>query len=143
MQQSQPRAEADESSQWPIASYLTEIDALSDGNLIPVDGLDSVQTGTHLFPGRSHTEIVRIIAMFHEWRVSGDQLAAPDGMVVAPNLESAGIAMAAMGWFLADGSAICWQQFCQDEPPSTRTYPNAFAIRQWLINHSTGCLGGR
>lgn len=73
-----------------------------------------------------------MIARYHDWRVAGDSLLAPDGMVIAPTLEAAAAAMRTMGWFDPDGSAILWHQFTQDEPPAIRTYPNAFAVRRWF-----------
>ncbi|MFB8281135.1 hypothetical protein [Nocardia colli] len=129
------RPQDDTAERWPITPYLADIDALSDRDRVSVEWLHEVQTGVHVFEGRANTEIARMIARFHEWRVLGDKLFAPDGMVIARNLESAAVAMAALGWFSIDGSVIFWRRFCDGEAPTTCCYPNAFAVRRWLTEH--------
>jgi hypothetical protein len=48
-----------------------------------------IQVGVTTFVGRSHTEIARLIAFDHKWRIFGDQIIEPNGSVVADTLEEA------------------------------------------------------
>lgn len=70
-----------------------------------------VQVGMILFPGRSHTEIARLIAHDHGWRLRGDEVIEENGRVVAPTLEELGRRALKMDWFDKSGAFINWSRF--------------------------------
>lgn len=70
-----------------------------------------IQVGVTTFVGRSHTEIARLIAFDHKWRIFGDQIIEPNGSVVADTLEEAACKMLALGWFEPSGASINWHHF--------------------------------
>jgi len=88
-----------------------------------------IQVGVTTFVGRSHTEIARLIAFDHGWRIVGDQIIEANGSVVADTLEDAARRLLALGWFEPSGVSINWHHFggtkatnadtvrCVDEPP--------------------------
>lgn len=64
-----------------------------------------------LFRGRSHTEIARLIAYDHGWRLRGDEVIEQSGVVVAATLEEFARKALALGWFDPSGAAINWHHF--------------------------------
>jgi hypothetical protein len=70
-----------------------------------------IQVGVTTFTGRSHTEIARLIAFDHEWRIFGDQIIDTNGIVVTDTLEEAARKMLALGWFDPSGVSINWHHF--------------------------------
>ncbi|MEB3063271.1 hypothetical protein [[Mycobacterium] zoologicum] len=76
-----------------------------------VPGGAEIQVGVTTFVGRSHTEIARLIAFDHGWKLVGDQVIDADGVVVAQTLEELGRKTLAMGWFHPSGAHINWHHF--------------------------------
>lgn len=70
-----------------------------------------IQVGLTTFPGRSHTEIARLIARDHNWRIRGDEIIEPSGPVVAATLEELARKALALGWFDPSGAGINWHRF--------------------------------
>jgi len=70
-----------------------------------------IQVGLTTFVGRSHTELARLIAHDHAWRIRGDEIIEPGGQVVAANLEELARRALALGWFEESGVSINWHRF--------------------------------
>lgn len=70
-----------------------------------------VQRGLTTFAGRSHTEIARVIAHDHGWRIRGDEIIEPGGQVVAATLEELARKALALRWFEPSGVSINWHYF--------------------------------
>jgi len=70
-----------------------------------------IQIGLTTFVGRSHTEIARLIANDHGWRIRGDEIIEPGGQVVTSNLEELARRALALGWFEPSGVSINWHRF--------------------------------
>jgi hypothetical protein len=70
-----------------------------------------IQVGITTFVGRSHTEMARLIAHDHQWRLLGDQIVEPSGELVANNLEELARKALALGWFDPSGAGINWHHF--------------------------------
>lgn len=86
-----------------------------------------IQAGLSLFPGRSHTEIARLIAHQNGWRLAGDSVVEPAGELVATNIEELARRALALGWFETDGTTINWPRFARGASL------NAEAIRTTLV----------
>lgn len=76
-----------------------------------VPGGAEIQVGVTTFVGRSHTEIARLIAYDHGWKLYGDQILDKDGDVVADTLEELARKALALGWFDHTGAGINWHHF--------------------------------
>ncbi|QUR68944.1 GntR family transcriptional regulator [Mycobacterium spongiae] len=70
-----------------------------------------IQIGLTTFVGRSHTEIARLIAHDHGWRIRGDEIIEPGGQVVAATLEELARRALALGWYEPSGVSINWHRF--------------------------------
>ncbi|MFE3279561.1 hypothetical protein [Nocardia sp. NPDC059239] len=121
--------------QWPITTYLPDIAALTDDDVVEVARLQPAQAGSTTIYRRSDTELARMIARHHQWCFLGDKLAMPDGVVIADDIETAAAAMAALGWFADDRRSIPWRVFTHGRPPGMSTYPNGYALRRWISEH--------
>lgn len=128
-----------DSSALPITAFLADIAALDDDDdWVPSysrSALQKVQSGATTLPHRSLTELARFVAGFHGWRLHGDELCTPDGLIIADQLEVAAAAMDAMDWFAPDRSGIFWRVFTGGRPSETCTYPNAFALRRQIAKN--------
>lgn len=120
---------------WPISPYLPDIAALTEDDVVPTEKLAPVQAGSTTIHGRADTDLARMIGSFHQWRVLGDKLAMPDGVIVALDIETAAAAMAALRWFAPDRRSIPWRLFTHGQPPEICTYPNGYAVRRWISEH--------
>lgn len=76
-----------------------------------VPGGAEIQVGVTTFVGRSHTEIARLIAWDHGWKIYGDQIIDNEGVVVADTLEELAGKALALGWFHPSGAGINWHHF--------------------------------
>ncbi|MGV0737478.1 hypothetical protein ABQF35_11375 [Mycobacterium syngnathidarum] len=76
-----------------------------------VPGGAEIQVGVTTFVGRSHTEIARLIAFDHGWRLYGDKVIEASGATVANTLEEAARKMLVLDWFDPSGSGIFWHHF--------------------------------
>lgn len=76
-----------------------------------VPGGAEIQVGVTLFVGRSHTEIARLIAFDHGWKLFGDQVIDAGGVVVAQTLEELARKALTLNWFEANGAGINWHHF--------------------------------
>jgi hypothetical protein len=70
-----------------------------------------IQVGSTTFIGRSHTEIARLIAFDHGWKLYADQVVDEYGVVVADTLEELARKALALGWFDPSGAGVNWHQF--------------------------------
>lgn len=80
-----------------------------------------VQRGLTTFAGRSHTEIARLIAHDHGWRIRGDEIIEPGGQVVAATLEELARKALVLRWFEASGVSINWHYFGGSKEKSADT----------------------
>lgn len=76
----------------------------------PWDG-EEIQTCLTTFVGRSHTELARLIAKDHEWKLLGDSIVESDGAVVTSNLEELATKALKLDWFHPSGAHINWHHF--------------------------------
>ena len=76
-----------------------------------VPGGAEIQVGVTTFVGRSHTEIARLIASDHGWKLYGDQIIDENEEVVASSLEELARKALALGWFDHTGVGINWHYF--------------------------------
>ncbi len=90
-----------------------------------IPGGAEIQVGTTTFVGRSHTEIARLIAFDHGWRLYGDQVIESDGAVVAATLEEAARKMLALDWFDPSGAGIYRHHFGGTKQTNADTLRNA------------------
>ncbi|MEU9806885.1 hypothetical protein [Mycobacterium sp. NPDC050853] len=70
-----------------------------------------MQTCNTTFVGRSHTELARLIAKDHNWKLLGDKVVEADGTVVTANLEELATKGLKLDWFHPTGSQINWHHF--------------------------------
>jgi hypothetical protein len=70
-----------------------------------------IQVDTTTFVGRSHTEIARLIAFDHGWKLCGDQVVDEHDVVVAHTLEGLARKALALGWFDTSGAGVNWHEF--------------------------------
>jgi hypothetical protein len=70
-----------------------------------------IQVGITTFVGRSHTEIARLIAFDHGWKLYGDQVIDKYQEVVAHTLEDLARKALALNWFDHTGVNINWHYF--------------------------------
>jgi hypothetical protein len=89
-----------------------------------VPGGADIQVGVTTFAGRSHTEIARLIAFDHGWKLRGDQIIDENEVVIADTLEELARKALLLGWFDPTGAGINWHYF-----GGTKT-SNAETIRQ-------------
>jgi hypothetical protein len=89
-----------------------------------VSGGARIQVGETTFAGRSHTEIARLIAFDHGWKLRGDQIIDQSEVVVTNTLEELARRALSLGWFDPTGAGINWHHF-----GSTKA-SNADTIRQ-------------
>jgi hypothetical protein len=83
-----------------------------------------IQVGATTFAGRSHTEIARLIAFDHGWKLYGDQVSDQTEVIVTDTLEELAGRALSLGWFEPSGAGINWHHF-----GSTKA-SNADTIRQ-------------
>jgi DNA-binding transcriptional regulator YhcF (GntR family) len=76
-----------------------------------VPGGAEIQVGVTTFVGRSHTELARLIAYDHGWRLFGDQIIDEDEVVVADTLEELARKALALGWYDPTGAGVHWDRF--------------------------------
>ena len=76
-----------------------------------VRGGAAIQVGATTFVGRSHTEIARLIAFDHGWKLRGDQLIDENEVVIADTLEELARKALSLGWFDPTGVGINWHRF--------------------------------
>lgn len=117
----------------PIVAYRDDIAALTADDWLEdweIARLEEVQAPDTTWEGRSKTELARLVANFNDWRLFGNTLCTPDGMIVAKRLEIAATAMKSMKWFTAGQTGVDWSLFTSGRAPSTCTYPAAFALRR-------------
>lgn len=76
-----------------------------------VPGGVEIQVGVATFVGRSHTEIARLIAFDHGWKLNGDQIIDKNEEVVARSFEELGRKALALNWFDHTGVHINWHYF--------------------------------
>jgi hypothetical protein len=74
-----------------------------------VPGGAEIQVGATTFVGRSHTEIARLIAFDHGWKLYGDHVVDEQGVVVAYTLEE--LAEKRSRWFDPSGAGVNWHEF--------------------------------
>jgi hypothetical protein len=89
-----------------------------------VPGGAEIQFGATTFAGRSHTEIARLIAFDHGWKLHGDQIIDQSEVIVTDTLEELARRALSLGWFDPTGAGINWHHF-----GSTKA-SNADTIRQ-------------
>jgi hypothetical protein len=70
-----------------------------------------IQVGVTAFVGRSHTEIARLIAFDHGWKLRGDQIIDENEVVIADTLEDLARRALSLGWFDPTGVGINWHHF--------------------------------
>lgn len=75
-----------------------------------------IQVGITTFVGRSHTEIARLIALDHGWKLYGDQVVDEHDVVVADTLEELARKALALGWFDPSGAGVNWHEFGATKP---------------------------
>ena len=63
-----------------------------------------IQVGATTFVGRSHTEIARLIACDHGWKLHGDQIIDQNEVVVTDTLEELARKALSLGWFDPTGA---------------------------------------
>lgn len=76
-----------------------------------VPGGAEIQVGVTTFVGRSHTEIARLIAFDHGWKLYGDQVIDSDGVPVTDTLEELARKALLLEWFESNGAGINWHRF--------------------------------
>jgi hypothetical protein len=76
-----------------------------------VPGGVEIQVGVTTFVGRSHTEIARLIAFDHGWKLYGDQIIDENEVVIADTLEELARRALSLGWFDPTGAGINWHHF--------------------------------
>jgi hypothetical protein len=76
-----------------------------------VPGGAEIQVGVTTFVGRSHTEIARLIAFDHGWKLDGDQIIDQNEVVVTDTLEELARIALSLGWFDPTGVDINWHHF--------------------------------
>jgi hypothetical protein len=70
-----------------------------------------IQVGVTTFAGRSHTEIARLIAFDHGWKLHGDQIIDQNEVVVTDTLEELARGALSLGWYDPTGAGINWHHF--------------------------------
>lgn len=76
-----------------------------------VTGGAEIQAGVTTFVGRSHTEIARLIAFDHGWKLHGDKIIDEKEEVIANTLEELARKALALNWFDHTGAGINWHYF--------------------------------
>jgi hypothetical protein len=69
-----------------------------------VPGGAEIQVGVTTFAGRSHTEIARLIAFDHGWKLYGDQIIEQNEVVVTDTHEELARSALSLGWYDPTGA---------------------------------------
>jgi hypothetical protein len=89
-----------------------------------------IQIVVTTFVGRSHTEIARLIAFDHRWKLHGDQIIDENEVVIADTLEDLARKALSPGWFDPTAAGINWQHFGgeQTTPSAGGKQPTDFGM---------------
>jgi hypothetical protein len=80
-----------------------------------------IQVGVTTFTGRSHTEIARLIAFDHGWKLHGDQIIDQNEVVVTDTLEELARKALSLDWFDPTGAGINWHHFGDTKASNANT----------------------